>query len=116
MINPRPIPHDPDPFADRRVYPRVMMALPAFLQADGSRYSVQILDLSSGGAKLSCATSIATGTSVLLDCGSLACSGVVRWHNAGQLGLAFESELDPREVAALMERSRALEALMKTRG
>ena len=106
---------EPDPFADRRVHPRVMVALPAFLQGEGARQSVQILDLSSGGAKLTCATPVATGSQVLLDCGALACTGVVRWQNGGQLGLAFEKELDPRDVAALMERSKALDALMKKR-
>ncbi len=116
MTKPQALQTDPDPFADRRVHPRVMVALPAFLQANGARQSVQILDLSSGGAKLNCAASIATGSTVLLDCGSLACTGVVRWQNDGQLGLAFEQELDPREVAALMERSKALDALRKKRG
>ncbi len=116
MTKAQAIQPDPDPFADRRVHPRVMVALPAFLQANGARHSVQILDLSSGGAKLSFADPVKSGTNVLLDCGSLACTGVVRWQNGGQTGLAFEQELDPRDVAALMGRSRALEALMKKRG
>lgn len=116
MINPHARSSDPDPFADRRLHPRVMVALPAFLQAIGARHSVQILDLSSGGAKLSFAESLTPGTKVLLDCGALACSAVVRWQNGGQLGLAFEAELDPRDVAALMRRSQALEALMTKRG
>lgn len=116
MTNPQAVPTDPDPFADRRVHPRVMVALPAFLQANRARHSVQILDLSSGGAKLTCAAAVAIGSHVLLDCGSLACTGVVRWQGGGQLGLAFEQQLDPREVAALMDRSKALEALLKTRG
>lgn len=116
MTQPQAIQTDTDPFADRRLHPRVMVALPAFLQANGARHSVQILDLSSGGAKLNFADPIPAGTVVLLDCGTLACSGTVRWQNGGQLGLAFETELDPREVAALMERSKALEALMKKRG
>lgn len=118
MNTPRPIPSNPDsdPFADRRVHQRVMVALPAFLQANGARHSVQILDLSSGGARLNVSTEIAAGATVLLDCGTLACSGVVRWQNDGQLGLAFDHELDPRKVAALMARSNALETLMKSRG
>lgn len=116
MSNQQALQTDPDPFADRRTHKRVMVALPAFLQANGARHSVQILDLSSGGAKLNFSDHIPAGTVVLLDCGTLACSGTVRWQNGGQLGLAFEQELDPREVAALMERSRALEALMKKRG
>jgi len=106
---------DPDRFADRRLYPRVSVALPAFLQADGARQSVQILDLSSGGAKLSCAIAYAAGTAVMLDCGTLRCAGVVRWQAGGTVGLSFDAELDAREVSALRDRSNALEALMKTR-
>ncbi len=104
-----------DPFADRRLYPRVPSALPAFLQANGKRHSVQILDLSAGGAKLNCSKKVATGTNVVLDCGTLGRGAVVRWQNGGALGLCFDRELDPRDVSALAERSRALAALMKTR-
>ena len=115
MIRPIPARDDHDPYADRRAAPRVSVALPAFLQADGVRQSVQILDLSSGGAKLTCGTEFAVGTAVFLDCGTLGCAGVVRWQNGGTLGLCFDSELDAREVSALMDRSNALAALMKTR-
>lgn len=104
-----------DPFADRRVYPRVPVALPAFLQGDGKRLSVQILDLSAGGAKVTCAEKFASGTTVMLDCGTLARAAVVRWQNGDAIGLCFERELDPRDVSALADRSRALEALMKSR-
>jgi hypothetical protein len=71
--------------------------------------------VSPGGAKLRCTANIAVGTAVTLDCGSLACAAVVRWQNAGQMGLMFDSELDSRVVSALTERSRALEALMQSR-
>ena len=116
MTNPIAIPIDPDPYADRRATPRVPVALPAFLQAKGARQSVQILDLSLGGAKLNCPVGFVVGTNVLLDCGSLACAAIVRWQNGGILGLSFEQELDPRIVAALTTRSEALAAVMKTRG
>ena len=111
-----PDPQDGDPFADRRVYPRVPVAMPAFLQADGERHAVQLLDLSAGGAKLKCAIPLATGTAVILDCGTLGRAAVVRWQNDGLMGLCFDSELDPREIFALIDRSKALAALMKTRG
>ena len=107
---------DDDPYADRRAAPRVPVALPASLQVGADRHSVQIIDLSSGGAKLLCATDLGAGTGVVLDCGSLTCAAVVRWHTGGQLGICFAAELDPREVAALATRSTALAALMKTRG
>lgn len=105
----------PDDYADRRVHPRVEVALPAFLQAVGERHFVQILDLSAGGAKLDCPLSLPTGTAVILDCGTLSRGAVVRWHSAGVVGICFDSELDPRDVSALAERSKALIARMKPR-
>jgi|SRR5437870_8795176 len=110
MASSVPTPPDDSPFADRRVYPRVEVALPAFLQADGERHAVQILDLSAGGAKLDCALGLPTGTAVVLDCGTLCRTAVVRWKSAGVVGLCFDSELDPRDVSDLMERSKALTA------
>ena len=112
MATPLPSPEDSDPYADRRVYPRVPVALPAFLQAAGERHFVQILDLSAGGAKLSCAASLAVGTTVTLDCGTLGRAAEVRWQNGETLGLRFEKELDARDVAALADRSQALAARM----
>jgi hypothetical protein len=102
-------------FADRRAYPRVPVALPAFLQAGGERHSVQILDLSAGGAKLHCAASLPVGTAVILDCGTLGRAAQVRWQNGGVLGLSFDSELDARDVSDLAGRSKALAAWRKTR-
>ncbi len=116
MTRPIPAREDHDSYEDRRSTPRVSVALPAFLQADSKRLSVQILDLSAGGAKLNCGIEFAAGTAVFLDCGTLGCAGVVRWQTGGTLGLCFDSELDAREVSALRDRSNALEALMKTRG
>jgi hypothetical protein len=113
--NPASIRQDGDPFADRRAYPRVEVAMPAFLQAHGGRHHVQILDLSAGGAKLDCALSLPTGTAVTLDCGSLGRGAVVRWQNGRMLGLCFDCELDARDVAALVKRSRVLAARMNTR-
>jgi len=104
-----------DPYADRRAYPRVEVALPAFLQAGAERHHVQIVDLSPGGAKLDCPAKITTGTAVTLDCGTLARTAVVRWQNGALLGLCFDCELDARDVSALIERSKALSAWMKTR-
>ena len=105
----------PEDFADRRAYPRVEVALPAFLQAEGERHAVQILDLSSGGAKLDCPLSLPSGTAVILDCGTTSRSAVIRWQSAGVVGLCFDSELDGREVSAMADRSKALAARMKSR-
>ncbi len=115
MASSVPSPEDSPPGADRRVYPRVEVALPAFLQANGERHAVRILDLSAGGAKLDCPASLPTGTAVILDCGTLGRAAVVRWQTAGALGICFDSELDPRDVAALAERSKALTARIKER-
>ena len=115
MASTVPAPQDTDPFADRRLYPRVEVALPAFLQAEGERHFVQLLDVSAGGAKLNCSISIPVGTAVVLDCGTLGRGAVVRWQNGELLGLCFESELGARDVSALIKRSVALAARMKTR-
>jgi len=101
-------------FADRRAHPRVSVALPAFLDADGERYHVQILDLSAGGAKANGAVGLSAGAAVTLDCGTFGRSAVVRWQNGGVLGLSFDTELDAREMAALLARSNALAARSKT--
>lgn len=104
------------PYEDRRLYPRVPVAMPAFLQVDGERHAVLLLDLSAGGAKLNCPATLPTGTAVVLDCGTLCRSAVVRWQTGGVLGLCFDSELDAREVTALIARSVALDTRMKARG
>lgn len=115
MASSVPSTEDCDPYADRRVYPRVPVALPAFLQANGERHVVHLVDLSAGGAKLSCPASLSVGTAVTLDCGRLCREAVVRWQNDGLVGLCFKSELDARDLAALTGRSKALAAWMKTR-
>ena len=103
---------DGDPFADRRAHPRVQLALPAFMQAGEKRHSVHLLDLSAGGAKVNCTATVPAGASVILDCGTFAGTAVVRWQNGALLGLCFDSELDSREVSALIDRSKALAARM----
>ena len=115
MASPVPSPQDADPYSDRRLYPRVAVALPAFLEANDERHSVQLVDLSSGGAKLNCQLKLAVGTAVTLDCGTLGRSAVVRWINGGLVGICFESELDARDVCALIDRSNALAARMNPR-
>ena len=113
-------PNAPNPedsaYEDRRACPRVPVAMPAFLQANGERHAVHLLDLSAGGAKLNCSATLPTGTAVILDCGTLCRSAMVRWQTGGVLGLCFDSELDAREVTALIARSIALDTLMKSRG
>ena len=89
--------------------------LPAFLQANGARHAVQLLDVSAGGARINCPASLAVGTPVILDCGMLARPAVIRWQNAGIMGVKFDSELDERVVTALIERSTNLGALIKSR-
>lgn len=99
---------DSDPFADRRLYPRVPVALPASVQAGGERHSVHLLDVSTGGAKLKCAARLEIGAVVTLDCGVLGRAAEVRWQNGELVGVRFEKELEARDVEALTERSQAL--------
>lgn len=116
MAGSLPSPQDCDPYDDRRLYPRVSVALPAFLQANGERHAVHLLDVSPGGAKLNCPASLSPGTAVILDCGTLGRPAVVRWQNGGLVGLCFDSELDAREVCALVARSTALAARKASAG
>lgn len=115
MASPVSSSRDTGPYEDRRLYPRAPVALPAFLQSERDRHAVQILDLSLGGAKVDCPAVLPPGAAVILDCGTLRRGATVRWQDGRLCGLCFESELDAIEVAALMERSRALAELMKTR-
>jgi hypothetical protein len=116
MASPLPSSQDTDPYADRRLYPRVEVALPAFLEVEGERHSVRLLDVSPGGAKVSCAIGVALGTPVTLDCGTLGRSAVVRWQNGDLFGLCFDSELDARDVSALIDRSKALAERIAPKG
>jgi hypothetical protein len=115
MASSAPSPQDSGPYEDRRAYPRVGVALPAFLHVNGERQSVQLLDVSAGGAKLRSTLGLPAGAAVMLDCGTLKRAAVVRWQNDGLVGLCFDSELDNREVSALIDRSVALAALMDSR-
>lgn len=115
MASSVPSPQDSAAYADRRAHPRVEVALPAFLEAMGERHSVQLLDLSAGGAKLDCAMSLASGTAATLHCGTFCRAAVVRWQNGTLVGVCFAGELDEREVSALIDRSNALAERRRTR-
>ena len=102
-------PAEPDRFVDQRQHPRVSVALPAFLILGGRRYPVQILDLSSGGAKVDCGTAlVVAGAVVTLNWGGAGAQATVRWREGRLAGLAFAAELDPRDVADLARRGQAL--------
>jgi hypothetical protein len=116
MASTVPSPQDSDPYADRRAAPRVSVALPAFVQVDGARHSCQLLDLSSGGAKLNLSSALPVGATIALDCGTFCREAVVRWQNGEFAGVSFNGELNAREISALIARSQALTSRMKTRG
>ena len=105
---------EPDPFVDQRQHPRVSVALPAFLILGGRRYPVQIVDLSSGGAKVDCgAALVVAGAVVTLNWGGAGAQATVRWRDGRLAGLAFAAELDPRDVADLARRGQALGERMR---
>lgn len=113
-MTPAPASAKPDPYADRRLHPRVTVAMPAFLILGGRRYPVQIVDLSAGGAKIDCGTAlVAAGATVTLNWGGGSAQATVRWREGRQAGLAFAAQLDPRDVADLARRSEALGARMR---
>jgi hypothetical protein len=52
---------------------------------------------------------------VTLDCGTFERPAVVRWQEGKFLGLSFDSELNAREMSALVDRSAALSKWMGRR-
>ena len=89
--------------------------MPAFLEFGGERHSVQMLDLSAGGAKLNCPASVPIGTEATLDCGTFERPAIARWQNGEYLGVSFDRELNEREIGALLNRSTALTARKRNR-
>lgn len=116
MASVTPTPFEPVNAEDRRAFVRVPVALPAALLVDGQRHHVRLLDLSAGGAKLDWPAILPTGTAVELDCGTLRCTAIVRWCNAGAIGIRFDRELTSREVSSLSDRSTALAARLNASG
>ena len=106
---------EPSPFADRRASPRVAVALPAFVRVGEERHAVQLLDLSSGGAKLDCPRDLAVGGAIALDLGALSRAAVVRWTSAGFVGVSFDVELEAKDIEVVVERSRALAQWRRSR-
>ena len=100
---------------ERRGHPRVVVALPAFVHVDGVRHAVQLLDLSPAGVRLKGNVVLPVGTKVKVDCGTLGRAAVIRWQNGDLIGAWFDVELDEREVAVQVQRSKALAAWMKAR-
>lgn len=100
---------------DRRSHPRIAVALPAFLHAQGERHPVQLIDLSPQGAKLKGNATFPVGTPVRLSCGTLGRAAAVIWQQGEKMGLCFEIELDDRELAVQIQRSKGLAAWMKAR-
>ena len=114
IMIPNAVPLSEDPFADRRAAPRVGVALPGFMTTATARTSVQLLDVSAGGAKLAYgADDLTVGTVIKLDCGMVRRVATVRWTGGGLVGVSFDRDLDERETGALLDRSTALEQRMR---
>ena len=115
MATPVPSADDPAAHEDRRSYPRIAVALPAFVHADGERHPVQLVDLSPEGAKVKGNAVFPVGTQVRLSSGTLGRAAVIIWQNGEVMGVCFDIELDARELAAQVQRSKGLAAWMKAR-
>ena len=110
-----PLPEASADFENRRRYPRMEVALPAFVHVGDERYSVQIVDLSPGGAKVKIDVTLPVEAQITLSSGTLGRGAVVRWQTGAFMGLCFEIEMSEREMAAQVDRSKALGAWMKAR-
>src|SRR5687768_16716898 len=112
MATPVPSADAPAAHDDRRSHPRIAVALPACVHADGERHPVQLLDLSPEGAKVKGSATFPVGTQVRLSTGTLGRAAVVIWQKGEGMGVCFDIELDARELAAQVQRSKGLEAWM----
>ncbi|MGH6782083.1 MAG: PilZ domain-containing protein [Sphingomonadaceae bacterium] len=83
---------------DRR-HGRHRVQLLACLHSPRGASSAVLLDISQGGALVSCPTPIDEGTQVTLTRGSLNASATVVRIEGRRLGLSFDDPLDPELVA-----------------
>ena len=98
-----------------RSHPRVPVALPGFVHVGGERYAVQIVDISSGGAKVTGNAVFAVGTPVMLTSGTLGLAATIRWQSDRIMGVRFDVELDDRVLATQIVRSKAIAAWREVR-
>lgn len=64
---------------------------------DGAEYNVRVRDLSAGGMKADCPAALNAGDDVTIAMrGIPIVGGRVAWSESGRIGVAFDSEIDPR--------------------
>ncbi|MEA3043029.1 MAG: hypothetical protein QOH47_867 [Sphingomonadales bacterium] len=84
---------------ERRRMPRVELACPALIEADGRTDYVTTRDVSQGGVKLDVPFPLAADQKVIVTLDGLRpVEGVVRWSDASVAGIAFLPELQWQEL------------------
>ncbi|AGH50749.1 PilZ domain-containing protein [Edaphosphingomonas haloaromaticamans] len=86
---------------DRR-HGRYRVLLSAHLDTPFGASSGVLLDISEGGALVSCPTPIETGTSIVITRGSLRTRGTVVRAEGRRLGVAFDAPIPADLVAAVV--------------
>ena len=95
---------EPDPYVDQRQHPRVSVALPAFLILGGRRYPVQIVDLSSGGAKVDCGAALVVAGAVDgRTCGAAALTRLAAAVDAAPHRFVAREPLEEATLPALVD-------------
>lgn len=74
--------------------PRVEIDCLAWVREDGTVHHARAVNISQGGVKVECRTSIAVGAEVTVTLPGLQpCPGTVRWSDAGDYGVTFNRVL-----------------------
>ena len=96
---------------DRRVAERFPVALPAFIEIEGTRYNARLINLAHGGALIETFVPHTPISSMAaLHCGTIVCLAKVVWTNDCQIGLKFEASLTEEQVNEQLLRTFAIAA------
>ena len=93
----------------RRDEPRAYLLLAASVEGISGRNSVNLLDVSRTGARLTGDALPAVGKDVVLQCGAVDTFGTVIWNDDGQCGLHFDEPISGPELVALRNAAMAVE-------
>ncbi len=79
-----------DTYAERRIYPRMLVEFPAILQDGIVEESCKVLDFGQGGMRVSCAENLNISDLVDLEIPGLGqFHGTVAWREADSFGMSF---------------------------
>lgn len=94
----------------RRVAYRFPVMLPAYIELDGRKFSVRLANLARSGALIETSRMLATETTVVFHCGTVAVTAVAVWGRGSRFGLSFVRPLTNSQIDEQLSRCTALNA------